>query len=263
MYLSQVGMYFYKNRFYSPTLGRFMQTDPAGYGDGMNWYAYTHNDPVNGSDPWGLADPTPAIYTGPPYPGDRPCGGGTATVCGGRPAPTPANPPGSTNCSNFACAQMGSDDSFVDPNDHVGDQTHANPTVVVTPPSSAPDRCGNDWLGSTLVVADVWGTAADATTVAAEFGAAEAGEATPPALFFHGVAAVSNGFSRSMSLITFGVHYEQGDRLGMVGDAVGALTAHTIGRFAGHFLKSVAAREAAKSASKKAVSSAVGGCSGW
>jgi hypothetical protein len=40
---------------YTPTLGRFMQPDPLGYGgDGPNLYAYVLNDPVNFSDPLGL-----------------------------------------------------------------------------------------------------------------------------------------------------------------------------------------------------------------
>jgi RHS repeat-associated protein len=60
-WVPELGLWYYKARFYSPTLGRFLQVDPVGYNGGIHLYAYVRNDPLNKSDPTGLSpldDPT-------------------------------------------------------------------------------------------------------------------------------------------------------------------------------------------------------------
>lgn len=50
-------------RFYNPYLKRFMNSDPAGFAGGMNWFAYSSGDPVNQFDPLGLGPADSERYT--------------------------------------------------------------------------------------------------------------------------------------------------------------------------------------------------------
>jgi RHS repeat-associated protein len=52
------GLYYLRNRWYSPDLGRFLEPDPIGLrGGDVNIYRYVRNNPLWWVDPFGLADP--------------------------------------------------------------------------------------------------------------------------------------------------------------------------------------------------------------
>ena len=58
-YIAQIGLYDYRNRVYSPGLGRFLQTDPIRFQAGdNNIYRYCGNNPISGADPMGLCGGT-------------------------------------------------------------------------------------------------------------------------------------------------------------------------------------------------------------
>ena len=54
IYNEDSGLYTVRFRTYSPTLGRWLERDPAGYVDGMDLYEYVRGGAIDAVDPWGL-----------------------------------------------------------------------------------------------------------------------------------------------------------------------------------------------------------------
>ena len=50
------GLYYYRARYYDPSIGRFISRDPLGSDGSANLYVYTENNPTNRVDPTGLQD---------------------------------------------------------------------------------------------------------------------------------------------------------------------------------------------------------------
>ncbi|MEZ6061267.1 MAG: RHS repeat-associated core domain-containing protein [Planctomycetaceae bacterium] len=54
-YDAETGLYYYRARYYDPTLGRFISEDPLGFSGGdANLQRYVANDPLNAVDPTGM-----------------------------------------------------------------------------------------------------------------------------------------------------------------------------------------------------------------
>jgi len=56
---TETSLYYYRARYYDPQPGRFLSEDPLGFGQGVNFYAYVANNPINLIDPTGLAQCCP------------------------------------------------------------------------------------------------------------------------------------------------------------------------------------------------------------
>jgi len=63
-YLQTSGLYLATNRAYDPTVGRWLSRDPIAEQGGLNLYQYVGSNPLNYSDPSGLAGGAGPVYQG-------------------------------------------------------------------------------------------------------------------------------------------------------------------------------------------------------
>ncbi|MGA3128417.1 MAG: RHS repeat-associated core domain-containing protein [Candidatus Korobacteraceae bacterium] len=49
----ETGLYYYRARYYDPTIGRFLSEDPVRYWGGIDFYKYVDNNPIVEADPEG------------------------------------------------------------------------------------------------------------------------------------------------------------------------------------------------------------------
>jgi RHS repeat-associated protein len=118
----KLNIMYYRHRSYIPEIGRYLTNDRLGYIEGLNMYAYTRNDPLRHTDPFGdtlvIIPPPPNepddpwIYDppGPPiviiFPEEPPCFKGPGIPPIGLPLSSPVSSCSNTEiclsqCSNF------------------------------------------------------------------------------------------------------------------------------------------------------------------
>jgi RHS repeat-associated protein len=221
-WLPSVGVWYYKARIYSPTAGRFLQTDPIGYRAGANLYNYVLSDPVNLSDPLGLQTAAP-----PDPPPDPDCTGDDPKC--------PSIIVTATHLSNIVVSGLTTDllSIFFGVPGSSGNATQfpGGGIGVVTGPLAPPSQpkakqqqpppCGQSSGGT---VANVAGNVADALSVAATASAILGAE--PLALAFEGGSLAASGVKAF-------AQFRSGDHTGAAITGVGALLGTGSAHFAG------------------------------
>jgi RHS repeat-associated protein len=56
---TETNLYYYRNRYYDPSTGRFLSEDPVHFRGGIDFYDYVYNNPLTMVDPLGLAPKVP------------------------------------------------------------------------------------------------------------------------------------------------------------------------------------------------------------
>lgn len=86
------GVYYYRARYYSPVLQRFISEDPIGLEGGINSYAYADENPISEVDPLGFSGHAP----------------------GGAPSGHPSSPAGPSSCSYYSaqCQNSNGTDAY-------------------------------------------------------------------------------------------------------------------------------------------------------
>jgi RHS repeat-associated protein len=279
-WLPEIGLYYYKARFYAPHLGRFLQTDPIGYGDSPNLYNYVRGDPINSADSSGtirsICTGAKTCETG----GDwfdsgafflqsrlRALGEGTSGVAGvscsivegGSSGGSGPDDPVIVTVQRACTTTFSSDPALVVFAQPIG------PTFFVAQQSTKVNRgCGthSDLADSALYVFNFAGTAADAASLGlAAASAATGGPLDPVGASLGFGAIVANRVSAATSALAIPINVYQGNYRGAVANVAGLIAGHFAADLAGKALGAPISgikKDATNTAASQAVSNGSG-----